>query len=247
MPAVRFPRRQRQLMLLLLEEHRVIGRKKTEFENRYREGALGFANDPDFRLIWYFDIAHGTGPSYRVITGTALPSGEAWERFIRRAENGDVRDWLVELDELRYSVDGRVLSGVPWLTMEDPFATPSDLAPKDGKYLYWMTCIFPNVRSLEDYTEEFAHKRWYEQEQGVVYGGIARIDGIFISSWGAGRWPEAVLIEKIANPERLKMLLTENDEMQFDRRRENLAVGLQFRHVWTTTLLRTSNWSPWGV
>lgn len=234
-------------MLLLLEEHKVIGRKKQDFERRYREGATHFSGDLDFRLLWYFDVAHGTGPSYRVVTGTALPDGAAWERFIRRAESGDLKEWLVDLDELRYSVDGRVLSAVPWLPLKNPFAASSDLSNENEKYLYWMTCIFPNVRSLEDYTEEFAHKRWYEQEQGIVYGGIARIDGIFVSSWGAGRWPEAVLIEQIASPERLKMLIAENDEMQFQRRRENLAVGLQFRHVWTTTLLRTSSWSPWGA
>jgi hypothetical protein len=234
-------------MFLLLEEHRVIGRKKGEFEQRYRDGSEQFIGDDDFRLLWYFDVAHGTGPSYRVITGTAIRDGEAWERFLRRAESGDVHKWLVQLDELRYFVDGRILSPTKWTPLKDPFADAGPgVAPDHEKYLYWMTCGFPSC-TLEDYSEEFIYKQWFAPENGIVYGGMARIDGFFLSSWGAGRWPEGVLIEKIESPEQLKMLIGEHETMQFTRRRKYLSSGLQYRDQWTTTLLRTSTWSPLGV
>lgn len=234
-------------MLLLLEEHHVIGRNKEEFEGRFREGASRFVGDEDFRLLWYFDVVHGTGPSYRVITGTALRGGVAWERYIRRAQAGDLREWLVDLDELRYFVDGRVLCPTKWTPLNDPFAADrTELVSKGDKYLYWMTCGFPKC-TLEDYSEKFIYEQWFAPENGIVYGGMARIDGFFLSSWGAGRWPEGVLIEKIESPERLKQLLGEHEDMQFDRRRKYLSSGLQYRDQWTTTLLRTSTWSPLGV
>ena len=60
-------------MLYLHQFHQVVGKRAKAFESAYREGWMPrLAEGSDARLAWYFDLAHGSGLAYRVITVTAV-------------------------------------------------------------------------------------------------------------------------------------------------------------------------------
>ena len=63
-------------MLFLHEVHQVAGLHEDEFEAAFREGWMPtLAKDDDARLLWYANLAHGSGASYQVVTVTAVRDG----------------------------------------------------------------------------------------------------------------------------------------------------------------------------
>ena len=95
-------------MLFFHETHKVVGARQDEFEAAYREGWMPtLAKEDNARLLWYTNHAHGTGMSYNVVTITAITDGAAWEMLARRAQSGDLRPWMRELDNLRHEVTGK--------------------------------------------------------------------------------------------------------------------------------------------
>ena len=97
-------------MLYLHETHKVIGREAAPFEQLVREEWMpALAERDGARLLWYLNHAMGSGPSYQVVTITALSDGEAWETLARRMLEGDLAPlrgsppsgWFVDLGRLR--------------------------------------------------------------------------------------------------------------------------------------------------
>src|SRR5579875_1262283 len=115
-------------MIYIMEQHEVKGKLAREFEETYRKGWGEHAKDPDMRLLWYFDVAHGAGPAYVVFTITAVPDGAAWERVLRRVLDGDLHDWSIELERCRYRLGSRLLIPAPWSLINslDIAAVPTD-------------------------------------------------------------------------------------------------------------------------
>jgi len=102
-------------VLFLHETHNVVGTRHDEFEAAYREGWMPtLANDDNARLLWYANHAHGSGRSYTVVTITGIADGASWESLARRTQQGDLRPWMRELDNLRHEVTGKLLLPVAW-------------------------------------------------------------------------------------------------------------------------------------
>ena len=60
-------------MLFVRELHEVVGAREEAFEAAYRERyAPALARGGDARLLYYLHHAHGSGPSYHVVTITAV-------------------------------------------------------------------------------------------------------------------------------------------------------------------------------
>ena len=79
-------------MLFIHEDHKVVGKRAAQFEEAYRHGWMPLlADGSDARLLWYFDLAHGSGLSYRAVTVTAVEDGAAWARLAKRLANGDLQ------------------------------------------------------------------------------------------------------------------------------------------------------------
>ena len=49
-------------MLYIHEVHKVVGKRADRFEESYRDEWMPLlAAGPDARLLWYFDLVHGSG------------------------------------------------------------------------------------------------------------------------------------------------------------------------------------------
>ena len=114
-------------MLFVHETHEVVGLKEDEFETLYRTGWMPMlAEGDDARLLWYMNHAHGSGPAYNVVTITAVRDGAAYDRLTRRIQQGDLQDWMRELDTYRHDAIGKVLVPLPWSPL--PMAESGDSA-----------------------------------------------------------------------------------------------------------------------
>ena len=115
-------------MLCVYEQHQVVGQHEAAFERAYRtEWAPRLAETDDARLLWYFNIAHGAGRSYQIITLTAVASGKTWQALRDRLTTGDLASWLEGVRRCRYRVDSKVLVPEP----DPPMAI--DLASVPGQ------------------------------------------------------------------------------------------------------------------
>jgi len=102
-------------LLFLHEIHEVIGARADAFEAAFRSVWLpALAQEDDARLLYFLHHAHGSGPSYQVVTLTAIRDGTAWERLARRVGGGDLSAWARELDDLRHAVTAKLLVTLPW-------------------------------------------------------------------------------------------------------------------------------------
>ena len=63
-----------------------------------------------------------------MVTITGITDGVAWERLVRRAQSGDLRPWMRELDNLRHEVTGKLLLPVAWSPLQtvDLTTVPTD-------------------------------------------------------------------------------------------------------------------------
>lgn len=230
-------------MLFMHEVHTVRGRAEDEFEAAFRDGWMPMlADGDDARLLWYTNHAHGSGPSYTVVTVTAVRDGAAWERLARRIQRGDLRQWMRELDELRHDVDGKLLLALPWSPLQD---VSFDEVPVDGRQheltLYMQDTMWP-------YREKFTE---YIDRCGEVYSksldradSMLTIQAAFQPALGNQLRREVVLMQRIHQPEALLNLLYTEIPPDYRAPGTWMYDALDLRDQWVSRLLRTSSWSP---
>jgi hypothetical protein len=230
-------------VLFMHEVHKVRGRAEDQFEAAFRDGwmpILGAGDDA--RLLWYTNHAHGSGPSYTVVTMTALRDGPAFERLALRVQKGDLKQWMRELDELRHDVHAKLLVPLPWSPLQD---VDFGEVPVDGREheltLYMEDTMWP-------YEDKFLE---YIDRCGEVYAKsidrpapLLTIEAAFQPALGSHVRREVALMQRIQQPDALLTLL------QTEIAPEHRAPGtwmhdaLELRDQWTSSLLRTSSWSP---
>jgi hypothetical protein len=235
-------------MLYLHEVHSVIGPREEAFASAYRDGWMPLlAKGEDARLLWYLVHAHGTGPSYNVVTITAVRDGAAWERLGRRLLEGDLAGWAREAESLRHDVEAKVLVPLTWSPIQDVdlASVPTDGAEHDAS-LYMEDTAWPYEGKLDEYVEK-AGSLYYEKtlketmKQGI---GLLEMTGSFRPAFGAGRWREIVLMQKIVKPEMLQMLFTVEVPAEYRRPGTWMHDALELRDRWRSKILRTARWSP---
>ncbi|MHB1582641.1 MAG: hypothetical protein ACYCU7_05595 [Acidimicrobiales bacterium] len=110
-------------MLLLYEDHAVVGKELAAFEATCRDQLVPLlASSTGGRLLWYFDRL--LGQAHHVVTVCALADGEALERYADGVASGKLADVVEELDRLRYGVTGTILRPTPWSPPVDLEAVP---------------------------------------------------------------------------------------------------------------------------
>ena len=102
-------------MLFVHEVHKVVGKRAADFEDAYRDGWMPMlAKGSDARLLWYFDLAHGSGLAYRVVTVTGVEDGAAWARLAERMAGGDLQSWARHRDGLQHESRARIMTPLVW-------------------------------------------------------------------------------------------------------------------------------------
>jgi hypothetical protein len=235
------------MTLYLHERHRVVGRLEDDFEAAFRDAGgwmdrLGQGDDA--RLVWYANRVHGTGPSYHVVTITAVRDGAAWERLARRVHDGDLRDWTHDVDTLRHDVSAKLLLPVAWSPIGelDLSAVPTEPAAHETS-LFMEDTGWPSS-SLEDYIDFWERDYLPMLSHGPVESRLLEIQACWVTALGAGRRPEGVLWQRVHDLDKLLALFTTETPPAFKGPGSYMATALEYRDQWRSRLLRTSSWSP---
>jgi hypothetical protein len=230
--------------LFVHETHRIKGRSEDDFEAAYREWMARLAKGDDARLLWYLNQVHGTGPSYRVTTVTAVVDGAAWERLARQVDGGELASWAREVDELRYEVDAKVLLPVAWSPMHDVDLASIPVEPQDHELrLYMEDTGWPHV-SIEEYVRYWGETYWPLLAQQSEASRLLEIQACWVPAFGSGRRPEGILMQRIHSYDRLLGLLTTEVPASLKTPGSYMAEALDYRDQWESRMLRTSSWSP---
>jgi hypothetical protein len=229
--------------IFLHEVHNVRGAREDDFEAHYRDGWMGeLAKGDDARLLWYCHQAHGTGPAYRIITITALRDGAAYGRLVERIQSGDLRAWARDLDGLQYESTGKLLLALPWSEIADVdlASVPVDPAASHALTLYMEDTGWP-FRPLDDYTG------FWETVYApmLAKSNLLRITAVFQTAHGAGKRPEAILMQEVIDHGVLLGLIENETPAAMKQPGTFMHDALQVRDQWESRLLRTSSWSPY--
>ena len=121
-------------MLFLHETHRVIGRREDEFEAALRDAWLPeLAKTSGARLLRALRHAHGSGPSYHLVTVTALRDAAAFEELVRRVDRGDLRPLAERLDAGGHDVEAKLLIPLPWSPLQEVDLRAVPIRPSEAE------------------------------------------------------------------------------------------------------------------
>jgi hypothetical protein len=234
--------------IFLHEVHRVMGAREDEFEAAFRDAGGWMdrlaTSGSDARLLWYLDHAHGAGPSYQVVTITAIEDGRAWQRLADRVNDGDLADWTKRVDSLRHDVQGKLLLPVHWSPLQqvelaDVPAHPGDHEPT----LFMEDTGWPDA-PLDAYIDFWGREYFPLLARQPEGSRLLEIQACFQVAHGTHRRREAILWQRVHSRDRLLELLTTEVAPERKAPGTYMAEGLKYRDQWESKLLRTSTWSP---
>ena len=234
-------------MLYVHELHEVIGAREEAFEAAFRDGWLrALAAEDGARLLYFLHHAHGSGPSYNVVTVTAVRDANAWQRLVQRLGEGDLVDWARQVDALRHDVDAKILLPLPWSPRQelDLASVPTD-AREHPLSLFMEDTVWPHEGKLDAYIERSGSHYLAEMRANAERRStLLEIQGGFRTAFGSGRRREIVLWQKVVEPRALRPLLTREVPQEFKRPGTWMHDALSLRDRWQSKLLRSSAWSP---
>jgi hypothetical protein len=232
-------------MLFLHETHKVRGRSEEEFEAAIRDGWMRrLAEGDDARLLYFAHHAHGSGMSYQVVTLTAIRDGAAWERLARRIQNGDLQEFMTGLDALRHDVTGKLLLPVYWSPLQ---SVELAKVPADGRThelsLFMEDTGWPDS-TLDEYIRMWDVDYYRVMQRYELGKRLIDIQACFQVAHGTHLRREAILWQKILDPQALLHLLTHETPPEQKTPDSYMVTALRYRDQWQSRLLRTSAWSP---
>jgi hypothetical protein len=231
-------------VLFIHEFHKVVGTRAEAFEAAYRERWMPvLAEGSDARLAWYFDLAHGSGLAYRVVTVTAVRDGAAYARLAERVARGDLQSWARDLDGLRHETHSRVLVPLRWSPgFPELSEIPAGAASREPA-LYMEDTMWPFPGKLRAYVEAAGavYRPSLQAEDARMHMHVAL--GLETMP-GAGRSPEVTLLQRLSSLPRLITLLTEDIPAEVTGPGSWMHEALDLRDRWRSRLLRTAPWSP---
>jgi len=230
------------MTVFLHEVHQVVGTAEDEFEAAFRDpgGWMDrLATTGDARLLWYAHQAHGSGPSYRVVTVTAIAGGQAWERTAR---DPGLRDWSLALDRLRHEVSGSLLLPTAWSPLVDVDLAAVPAVPQDHPpTLYMEDTMWPERGMLGSYLDAAG-----SHYVGLIGRPESLLDLRLALVTAVGAHPEVVLMQAVKDPAKIVRLLASELPPSVRPPGSWMHDALTFRDQWRSRLLRTARWSPWA-
>lgn len=234
-------------MLLLREEHSVIGLKEDDFEDAVRDEWMpALAKSEDARLLYYAHLAHGSGLAYRVVTFTLLRDAAAWGRLVDRVHNGDLKSLAVKLDDLRYGVESKQLLPLPWSKVQQIEIEEVPIEPGEHELSVFMEdTVWPFQGKLEEYIRRSGEQYSTEYDKSFPdTPKLLEIEASYRTAYGSHRRAEIVLWQKVLRPEGLLNLITQEMPRSFKKPGRWMLDALSLRDQWQSRLLRTASWSP---
>jgi hypothetical protein len=236
-------------LLFLHEIHEVVGAREEEFEASFRRTWLpALARDGDARLLYFLHHAHGSGPSYQVVTITAIRDGSAWERLAERVSGGDLAGWAQDLDRLRHDVSAKLLVPLPWSPLREVDLAAVPVADEEhDPTLFMEDTVWPFESQLEEYVRKSgSHYAAEMARAGAAGRSLLRVEAGFRPAFGSHRRREVVLWQKVIEPRGLLALLAHEVPAEYKRPGTWMHDALELRDRWESRLLRSARWSPLG-
>ena len=234
-------------MLLLREEHQVIGLKEDDFEDAVRDEWMpALAKTEDARLLYYTNLAHGSGLAYRVVTYTLLRDGAAYGRLVDSVSNGELQSLSEKLDGMRYDVESKQLLPLPWSKVQqiEIEAVPTEPGAHELS-VFMEDTIWPFEGKLEEYIRRSGEQYSTEYDKSFPdTPKLLEIEASYRTAYGSHQRREIVLWQKVLRPEGLLNLITQEMPRGFKKPGRWMLDALSLRDQWQSRLLRTSSWSP---
>ncbi|MBI2170107.1 MAG: hypothetical protein HYU28_11515 [Actinobacteria bacterium] len=234
-------------MLVVHETHTVAGKAELEFEALWRDRFLpALSGSDDARLLSYLHQAHGTGPSYTVVTLTALRDAAAWDALASRLRDGDLADFARDADAHRHAHTAKILTPLPFSPLQslDLAGVPAEAAAH-GQALFMEDTAWPYRGSYEAYLER-AGTLYVETLRRANEAGrnLLTLEAAFSPAWGAGARREIVLWQRVTRPELLSGLFGHDVPAEHRAPGTWMHDALAVRDRWESRLLRSAPWSP---
>ena len=234
-------------MWLLHETHSVRGECEDDFDALLRDAWIPrLAETKGARVAYVLRHAHGTGPSYRLVTLTALENAGAYEALATSVATGPLQELAVRLDALRHDVEAKLLEPLPWSPLQRLDLASLPAAGADHELtLYMEDTVWPREGRLEEYVEKsgahYAREMAGHESRGHA---MLKVQGGFRTVFGSGRRREIVLWQQVVDPRLVLGLLTREVPAELARPGTWMHDALALRDQWQSRLLRTTRWSP---
>ena len=226
-------------MIFVHEVHEVMGGKMEEFDDAVRTLWRPWIEaERHARLLWFWHLAHGTGPSYQAVSITAVRDWATWGRLIERTD-ARFRDWQRRVWTLRREVTAKILRPVAWSPLAAvDLAAPAPDRTVDAPAMYLHDTGWPFSGKLDEYVEALG-SIFYPQ---TLRARMISVAACWTVAPGTGRHHEVVLLQRIEDWEQFSRLLTRGELGA--QRGGWMEEGLRYRDRWESKLLRCAAWSP---
>jgi hypothetical protein len=228
-------------VIFLHETHEVAGGKVTEFADAVRTRWRPLVEERgEARLLWFWELTHGTGASYQVTSITAVRDWATWGALVERGHSdARWREADAALWDLRHEVTRKLLVPAPWSPLQDvDLAAPPATTTTDTPALYLHDTGWPYPGGLGAYVEALGSIYFPQVKQSKMIS----VEACWTVAPGTGRHHEVVLLQKILDWPRFTELLAKGE--QGAQRGGWMVEGLRFREKWESKLLRCARWSP---
>ena len=228
-------------MIFVHEVHEVLGGKMEEFGDAVRACWRPLVEaGGQARLLWFWELAHGTGASYQAVSITVVRDWASWGDLVARGASDPRRkDWQRRVWTLRREVSAKVLLPASWSPLgEVDLAAPE--TPREGEEpaLYLHDTGWPFTGKLEEYVEALGSVFYPQTRHTKMISVVA----CWTVAPGTGKHHEVVLLQRIEDWAHFSRLLARGE--QGAQRGGWMEEGLRYRDRWESKLLRCARWSP---
>ncbi|GIW40848.1 MAG: hypothetical protein KatS3mg076_1425 [Candidatus Binatia bacterium] len=218
-------------MIYLHETYEIAGGRMAEFLEAYRDRRGLFARG-NARVLWLWEQAHGTGPSYRAVSVTAVADWSSWAELVGRwSRGGDLRAWDRAVAPFVRERTAKLLLPVSWSPLGEPELGTAEPLPHGG-HLYLHDTGWPFPGKLEEYVDALGEVFYPQTRRSRMIS----VEACWTVCPGTGKSREVVLLQKILDWEAFSRLLTSGERPA--RSGDWMEVGLRYRDSWESKLLR---------